>query len=324
MARIVKLASTAAAACFTQIAFSQQVPDYGLQWRTVGSPGNAAFQGPPGNQLSGYGAVDHSFRLTATEVTNSTWAEFCNAYAPFYQGDPYSTALSGTGVYSVPGPGGLPVFQAFAGLENAPAGVSWRMAARYVNWLASGQAHEAAAFERGAYDTSTFGSSPGGGWTDQRIHDPSASIWIPSIDEWLKAAYFDPNHGGPNSPGWWTYPNSSDTPPLPGFPGVGETNASMGWLDPTLGEAGQYPSTQSPWGLLDLSGGFREMTEGPQWRVLGSDLLTQPEFSQFEDAIGYHGPMFPTFFYGFRVASAIPAPSSMCVLAGILLFRRRR
>lgn len=76
------------------------------------------------------------------------------------------------------------------------------------------------------------------------------------MDEWIKAVYFDPDHGGTGQAGWWDQPNGSDTPLIPGLPGEGETTADLftddgAWFIPL----GSYPDVQSPWGLLDVSGG---------------------------------------------------------------------
>lgn len=40
-----------------------------------------------------------------------------------------------------------------------------------------------------------------------------ARYWIPTENEWYKAAYYDPAKGGVGVPGYWTYPTRSDTMP---------------------------------------------------------------------------------------------------------------
>lgn len=42
-----------------------------------------------------------------------------------------------------------------------------------------------------------------------------ARYWIPTENEWYKAAYYDPNKNGVGSAGYWTYPTRSDTMPTP-------------------------------------------------------------------------------------------------------------
>src|SRR5690606_38351242 len=86
---------------------------------------------------------------------------------------------------------------------------------------------------------------------------------IPTLDEWLKAAHYDPNRYGEGEEGWWIYSHRSDDPPIPGPPGEGETSA--GYRLPQFRHfdipLGAYPDTLSPWGLLDVTGGTEEWTE---------------------------------------------------------------
>src|SRR5690606_18221991 len=104
-----------------------------------------------------------------------------------------------------------------------------------------------------------------GGYTDQSTRHADARYWIPNMDEWLKAAHYDPHKHGQDEGGWWIYNNGSDTPLVGGPPGVGDTSA--GWvIDDNARPAwetplGSYPQTMSPWGLRDVSGGGGEWTE---------------------------------------------------------------
>ena len=45
-----------------------------------------------------------------------------------------------------------------------------------------------------------------------------ASGWIPTQDEWMKAAHYDPNRYGAGQGGWWLYSHRSDVAPVPGVP----------------------------------------------------------------------------------------------------------
>lgn len=96
-------------------------------------------------------------------------------------------------------------------------------------------------------------------------------------------------------------------------------------------DVGSYPDTQSPWGLLDASGGF------PEWLEVGfsfdparrgyipsslSGSLPPPEIT---DRIGAMGATGASPQYGFRFASVVPAPSGAALLAlGLLYCRRKR
>lgn len=138
-----------------------------------------------------------------------------------------------------------------------PIQVGFEYAARYCNWLHNGKVNEAWAFENGAYDTSTFRRDENGVYQGQEAHNPGAKFWIPTVDEWVKATYYDPNRYGDGQGGYWMYPNMSDERPISGV----TTNAGE-FGDITMpGDVGQFPNALSPWGLLDTSGGRNEMTE---------------------------------------------------------------
>jgi formylglycine-generating enzyme required for sulfatase activity len=57
--------------------------------------------------------------------------------------------------------------------------------------------------ETGAY---TLDGAMGGIYTK----NAGATVWIPSEDEWYKAAYYDPNKGGVGVGGYWPCPTQSD------------------------------------------------------------------------------------------------------------------
>src|ERR1043165_6760728 len=75
--------------------------------------------------------------------------------------------------------------QSIPNAANVPvSGLNWRDAAYYCNWLSNGKPAQWAAIQDGAYDASTFANLPGGGFSDQRAHNPGATFWIPTQDEW--------------------------------------------------------------------------------------------------------------------------------------------
>jgi formylglycine-generating enzyme required for sulfatase activity len=53
----------------------------------------------------------------------------------------------------------------------------------------------------------------GGAVSGSILKNVNARDWIPTEDEWYKAAYYDPNKGGPGTGGYWTYATRSDTAP---------------------------------------------------------------------------------------------------------------
>ena len=105
-------------------------------------------------------------------------------------------------------------------------GITWRTAAKFSNWLHNDKASSIAALQDGAYDTSTFTTNPNQTFNDQLTHHPVAKFWIPTLDEWIKAAHYDPNRYGPGEGGYWEYKTAAMSLPSPAF---------RVWVRPALG-----------------------------------------------------------------------------------------
>ncbi|MBL9000834.1 MAG: hypothetical protein JNK25_06825, partial [Phycisphaerae bacterium] len=74
------LAAGLVTATFSQPALAQPDPS-GIEFVTVGAPGNPAYAGPDNNNLvTGRGSVPYEFRIGRTEVTTAQWVEFYNAF----------------------------------------------------------------------------------------------------------------------------------------------------------------------------------------------------------------------------------------------------
>jgi formylglycine-generating enzyme required for sulfatase activity len=316
----------------------------GFEFVTVGSPGNAPFAGP--SPLTGYpigrGRVDYAFRISRLEVTSAQWVDFMNVLgqdiALSVRSEPASWGAQED--LNDPRPG-----RQYALFDSTYAlmpvtGITWHTAAMFCNWLHNGRTDNFASLMSGAYDTSTWGSAPGGGYTDQSTHSPGARYWIPTLDEWLKAVHYDPDRNGPGQGGYWRFANSSDTPPVFGPPGVGTSNAGIN-NTPFSDRLGQYPNSQTPWGLLDADGMASEWTEEwlnplrPVDRVVegggtssaGIGVNGTPTFLWSDIEFARFAP--PTSFNsdaGLRIASIIPAPGMfpMACLSIISLSERRR
>jgi formylglycine-generating enzyme required for sulfatase activity len=338
-------------------------PNSGIDFVRVGAVGNAAWTGG-GIYVNNRGRVDYEYSIGKFEVTTTQWAEFMNAAfdrpstdrIPFvwtpqiWSVQPTTPTAPGGQRWNVP-----------AGREMLPVGgVDWRTSAIYANWLHNDKATNREAFLSGAYEVSTFGYvGSGSGFTDQLTRSPGARYWIPSLDEWMKAAHYDPNK--PNADGsvggWWMYANGSDTRFVYGPPGVRCTTtgprgpdpngpfatSNAGWEDfdfpgysPFNIPLGAYGVT-SPWGLLDVSGGTAEWTEGaiqltgeqyPRQRLIeGSGRDGPAAGDMLWSAAGSSAPSIPFPDVGLRIASSVPSPgfgSLGLVLIGMSLGRRRR
>jgi len=86
-----------------------------------------------------------------------------------------------------------------------------------------------------------------------------AKYFLPSEDEWYKAAYYDPNHGGPGIGGYWNYATGSDNFPAGVAGGTGTGTAVYG------GQAGPADITNagglSPYGTMAQNGNAWEWCE---------------------------------------------------------------
>ncbi len=181
--------------------------DIGYQFVTVGNAGNA------GETFQAHGAVPYVYKIGKFHVTLAEYTFFLNAVA---KTDPYQlyvtslatnlniagiarTGTSGNYSYSVIGDGLRPVTY-----------ISWLDAARFANWMHNGQPSAAqgpGVTETGAYTLN--GDMTAG--TQKR--NPHALYWLPSYNEFYKAAYYDPNKGGAGIAGYWSYATKSNTSP---------------------------------------------------------------------------------------------------------------
>jgi len=308
----------------------------GYEFVTVGNPGNAPVPAQLQDDTGGVvrpdlGVVNYSFAISRTEVTYSEYLPFVRAYASHF-GDDRTFALVGSGIAVLPGSDRDPNnYVIIPGYENSTAEVGWRYAARFCNWLSNDRRSDAAAFMSGSYDASTFGppdtSLPP---QDNYNRQPGARFFLPTLNEWTKAMYYDPSRYGQGQAGYWSYPTSSDIQPAFGLPSAGgESSFALvrrGIFVPLA--PASYPSVMSPWGLFDGSGGAAEWLEdGADRRVrytrgsaqfdFGSDLIGWDPQSNAQDL---------SFPMGIRLGMAVPTPSAALtvVLGSLLLFRRSR
>jgi len=321
-------------------------PLSGIDFVRITHPGNApwAGDGTPNDRAIGRGGVNYEYSIGRFEVNTSQFVEFFNAAYDRPGGETLPHLIPPT-FWGAQGmtpnnPGGRR-WRVPAGNEMRPVGnISWRMAAMYANWLHNDKSVAREAFLDGAYDVSTFGYF-GNIFTDQAAHHPGARYWIPTLDEHLKAAHYDPHRNGPEQGGWWTRNITSDTTPIYGPPGYvvnGQlAQANAGWdgipgYDPFAVPLGAYPDVTSPWGLFDVAGATTEWTESifsgpgipPTRNVDGSAWVVGGAASDRIGSVSSSFPSFDTFDHGFRIASSVPAPSSGMLLLVAVAYSGRR
>lgn len=347
--RLSFVVSAASCLAWSACCFADIDPLTGIDFVRIGAVGNApwAGDGTAGDRAIGRGQVNYEYNIGKYEVTSAQWADFFSAAFDRAPGDTIPHLTPPTfwgGVPTTPTHTENPSAMRWTTTAQSamlPTGnISWRMAAIYTNWLCNGISSERSAFLNGAYDVSTFTYNPNGSFNDQITHTPGAAYYIPTWDEWLKAAHYDPNKQNPNGTtgGWWRYGNGSDQPFIGALPNVGGT-ANFGFDTGAIGvPLGAYNVT-SPFGLRDVAGGTAEWVEEAFYRPLfplpsdryyeGSHWTSQPVL--FADQIQAFGggdfPSLSTLDLGFRIAHVVPAPSWCSVGAGLLIWsavRRRR
>ena len=321
-------------ALLTPRATAQTPPSYGFDFVTIGDPGNFAYSGGMYGQTAGRGSVAYEYRIARHEVTTSQWMEFVNTFSQRVGGwnfaRPHVWGARWDPTYTGPGQRWILKPDPDAGMFPV-GGISWHESAQYANWLHNGKSTDPASLDDGAYDSSTWGVDPVTGYSTDGPRLPGAKYWIPTIDEWLKAAHYDPNKFGTGLGGYWLYPHSSDSLIRPGPPGVGQTSA--GWQDPLVfsGEwnipLGAYPLWTSPWGLLDVSGGAAEWMESwwhplmPQERIRdgASAGFRDWQFPDRADVVfGGGRPNHAIPDIGLRIASRVPSPGAGVFLGSAL------
>jgi formylglycine-generating enzyme required for sulfatase activity len=302
---------------------------------TVGDAGNAA-------DSTGYGAVADIFAIGKYEVTISQYTTFLNSAASVTS-DSYivnlwnasmATDLNIAGI-SRSGSGTLasPYSYSVIGSGNRPiAYVSWFDAARFANWVNNG-AINGASTETGAYTLN--GATSGVGFAV----NPGATWFLPSEDQWYKAAYYK---GGGTNAGYWDYPSQSDTAPGNTIGGAANqanyraTNvfsvtqsASYSSSQNYLTDTGSFNNSTSAYNTYDQGGNLFEWNDA----VIGSDrgirggAWDSLTFLQSSD----RNSVFSTYegaTLGFRVATApVPEPgtwAAAALLAGGAAFMRWR
>lgn len=297
-----------------------------IDWVTVGNPGNAP-------DSTGYGAVGYTYNIGKNEVTISQYAEFLNAVA---KSDPYNlyrldmeydSAVAGI-ARSGSGTVGDPYSYGVIGSGNRPVTyVTWFNAARFVNWLHNGQG--SGSTELGVYNLN-------GAIKGSFSRQPDAKVWLPTEDEWYKAAYYDPTKNI-GAGGYWLHANQSDSVSSNRIGDSGAANFLDGnhtfeenGLSSYLTEVGAYGAdSRSHYETNDQAGNVWEWS-GTQVDskngLIRGGAFASPESELRSDSRVLIGPTSFSPNVGFRLAG-IPESSTMTLLAlfgfSFLTHRRR-
>ncbi len=202
------------------------------------------------------GEVGYEYEISKYKVSNAEYAAFLNAKA---RSDPHNLMVSGGGEIIREGEDGSYTYTVLSGREKRPVVfVAAVDAMRMANWLHNGGTAESDT-EVGSY---TFD-----GYDTVSRRTIGADYFLPSDDEWYKAAYYDPTKGGTG--GYWQFPPKTDDPAKmvkelpPGGPfSANFDNVAAGDGNGTT-DVGAYASASSYYGTFDQAGCTWEWNEPP-------------------------------------------------------------
>jgi formylglycine-generating enzyme required for sulfatase activity len=262
----------------------------------IGNPGNA-----PDDAPNPAGAVNYAYRIGKYEISEQMIDK--------------ANALGGLGITKdTRGP-------------NMPAtSVTWFEAARFVNWLNTSTG-SVPAYKFDDLSAFQLWEPMDAGYDPQNLYRNSlAKYFLPTLDEWHKAAYYDPVAGH-----YWDYPTGSDDIPDgidfvgdPYFDAVFEDGAynpdpndimDVGLLSPygTAGQGGNAREWQeTAFDRINNLVGEQRRAPGGSWKGIYSGLTAS------NSGIGID-PLFEGDFFGIRVASVVPEQNTFSlILIGLI------
>jgi formylglycine-generating enzyme required for sulfatase activity len=251
--------------------------DYGalsIDFVTVGDPGNAGDAVTFKNKTLNVGQVDYGYRIGKYEITNAMWYYF------------EQVVTNGSSSWTLN--------------DNKPvAGRTLGDAMRFVNMLHNLATNGSFSTESGVYKMGNpaLGQSPYIAYmwdeyyqwenpdgTKNPYRHKDAKYFLPSRDEWYKAAYYK---GGSPNVGYWDYATQSDILPITEGPSLGSNSANYGWMSSqgpgTFTDVGSYPNSVSAYGTLDQNGNASEWTEPT---INGDIISSQIDNGSYLDMYG--------------------------------------
>lgn len=269
---------------------------------TIGSPGNATDTTGAPNPA---GRVDYTYRIGKYEVPEDAVRK-ANAQSVL-DGVPLGITLDTRGP------------------QKPATSLSWFEAARFVNWLNEDVGASA------AYKFDTTGAFQLWSPTDpgynaaNPFRNSLARYILPSVDEWYKAAYYDPV-----ADVWWDYPTGGDSAPTP--VGSGNAPGTAVWNQTTGPADVQFAGGESPFGTVGQGGNVLEWQEGPSFGALISSSSLDLRFmrggtwglasdgSSMSSLAGVDRLAdFPSLSIGFRVAK-VPEPNVLRLCVSVFLY----
>jgi formylglycine-generating enzyme required for sulfatase activity len=282
--------------------FGSGLNAFEIEFVKIGAAGN-----PPDANPNPAGAVPYEYRIGKYEVSEQM-IEKANAV------------------------GGVGITLDDRGPDFPATSVTWYEAARFVNWLNESTGHHVAYKFDDMGNFQLWEPMDAGYDANNLYRNGLAHYFLPSLNEWHKAAYYDPIAGVYND-----YPTGSDAVP-DGIDSIGDTMFDAVFFD---GAANSDPNTVtnvgllSPFGTAGQGGNVFEWEEtaidrtndiadeqraafGGSWVTFSSVLSA--EYTGAGIAASFGGD-----FIGVRIASVVPEPSGLLILGiGVIVLNARR
>jgi hypothetical protein len=296
--------------------FGSGTNQFSIDFVHIGNPGNA---GNTTLSYSNVGRVDYAYNIGKFEISREVLAK--------------ANSAGGLGIPLVDMSG-------FGG--NTPfipaTGNYWTEAARFVNWLNLSSGNSAAYKFTGSsfslWNSGDIGFNP-----QNPYRNTQAKYFLPSLDEWYKAAYYDPNKS--STGGFWKFATGSDNAPT--AVSGGDLQGTAVYNQPYFSNPADVTNAGglSAYGTMAQSGNAWEWIEtaydgvndsaledrfrlGGSWGSdgIGSELLSSDSYNYYPSEVP---DVSRNVAIGFRVAS-VPEPSSLSLLlaGGVVALARRR
>lgn len=282
---------------------------FNIDFVTIGNPGNADdTDGVPDPA----GKVEYAYRIGKFEISEDIIDKANNE-------------------------GQLYISQNNRGANKPATNVSWEEAARFVNWLNTSTGSKEAYKFDGLWNFQSWEPGDEGYNPNNRFRNSLATYFLPSMDEWYKAAYYDPHK--PGGPGYYAYATGSDEPPTAVYNGTAADTAvyKFSGISPADPADITLAGGLSPYGTMGQGGNVQEWEETDRYLGMGpTSYFRGVRGGYWNEEAAFNlssSSRFDQYLanenrdLGFRVASIIPEPSTLMLgalaSAGLMMWRRR-
>lgn len=257
-----------------------------IDFVTIGNPGNPALTGAVPSPA---GSVPYVYQIGKYEISEQM-IDKANAL------------------------GGLGITKDTRGPDKPATSISWIEAAEFVNWLDTSSGYSPAYKFDASRNFQLWQPSDPGYNANNQFRNTLARYVIPSVDEWFKAAFYDP------AGTYHLYPTGSNSVPIAVAsgtdPGTAVYNGQSGPADITL--AGGL----SPYGTMAQGGNVEEWNETEISTLPPRPGLAGMRGGDYAEAGGMGAGAATSGLItgessvvGFRVAEVVPEPTAIILLA---------